>query len=142
MTKLARIGAAAFGLWGLLHAAGGLMILNGLRAGPEGGFALYRTSAGPYPELAGSILGYLAFAFVAVGLAVLAIAARGNWRNGETALALNSGLVLVTEAGLILFLLIPGHVGLAEALPGFALALLGIVTGGKACRMELSHARG
>jgi hypothetical protein len=36
--------------------------------------------------------------------------------------------------GLGLFLLIPGHISFAEAIPGFLLALIAIVAGGRACR--------
>lgn len=127
-------GAAGFALWGLLHLAGGGMILAATWRDPAAGFAAYATAQGPYDALSGAILAYFAYGLAVLGLAVLLIAALGNRRNSATALAINTGLILPTELGLIVFLLIPGHLPWAQALPGFAFAALGVMLGGIACQ--------
>ena len=134
MTVQTRIGTAGFLLWGLLHMAGGAGLLAGLWQSPEAGYAFYRTAGGPQSALAGAILGYLAYVFVAAGLAAAVIALLANRRNDPLGLAANSSLILMVEVGLIAFLLIPGHLGFTDALPGFILAAIGIVFGGLACR--------
>ena len=134
MSRPTLAGTVGFLLWGLLHVAGGVAILLGLADSPEAGFAFYRTAGGPQSALAGAILGYMAYFFVVSGLAATAIAILFNRRNDPVGLAANSLLILAVELGLIAFLVIPGHLGFTDALPGFILAGIGIVFGGMACR--------
>lgn len=132
---LARIGAIAFALWGILHIAGSGFILAALASGgPVAGYAVYGTAETVEASIAGSILGYLSFLLFAAGVAVAAIALQLNWRNSEPGLAMNTGLVLLIEVGLVVFLLFPGHVSMAEAAPGIGLFLVGAVSGGVACK--------
>lgn len=132
MTK-ARIGAILFGLWGILHVIGGGSILAALSESPEAGFAVYRDSAGPFPAIAGSILGYLAFLIVAAGLAVTFFAWRLNWRNSALGLGVNTAVAGVLDVGLLVFLLRPGYVSLGEASIGIGLLILAAAIGGIAC---------
>lgn len=135
MSKLAKAGAVAFGLWGVLHVAGGGAILVAtISGGAERGFAFYGHGGASLPAATGGVLAYFAYLLVLAGLAAAAVALRLNWRNSELGLALNTGLILAIELGLILFLLIPGHLALAEAWPGFLLFALGATFGGIACR--------
>ncbi|WP_284163399.1 hypothetical protein [Frigidibacter sp. SD6-1] len=134
MSRLSHAGTAGFLLWGLLHVLGGGAILAGLAESPEAGFAFYRSADGPQSPLAGAILGYLSYLFVTLGLAAAAIAIFANRRNDPMGLAVNSLLVLAVEAGLIIFVLVPGHLAFTDALPGFILAAVGITFGGIACR--------
>lgn len=141
MSRLAKSGAIAFALWGLLHIAGGLAILfTTLTGGAGAGFAFYGHDGTPLPAATGGILGYFAYFLVLSGGTALAIAIAMNWRNSETGLALNTGLVLAVEIGLIAFLLIPGHLDLADAWPGLVLFILGATLGGVACRKEHADA--
>jgi len=133
MVGLAKLGAACFGLWGLVHILGGAALLLGVMESPAAGYGAYAGAGAHYDALAGAILAYFAYGILMAGLAALAIAARGNWRNGETALMANTGLVAAVEIGLVIFLLIPGFVPLIQALPGLVLAVLGSVVGGVAC---------
>lgn len=132
---LARTGAIAFVLWGILHIAGSGYVLKALASGgPAAGFAIYGTTESVEARIAGSVLGYMSFIILAAGLVVTAIALRMNWRNSELGLALNTGLVLVIEFGLAVFLLAPGHVSIAEAGPGIGLFLIAAICGGVACQ--------
>ena len=139
-SRLARTGAMAFLLWGLLHITGSAFILVELATGgPSAGYAVYSVTDLPTQAIAGAALGYMSFLIAASGLAACGIALRLNWRNSEVGLALNTGLVLVIEVGLAVFLVLPGHVSLAEALPGLILFGAGATLGGIACRKGSAH---
>ena len=140
MEKLAKIGAVCFVLWGVLHLAGGSMILLSLSESPEKGFAYYQHSEGPFPGLAGSVLGYLSYSVLWLGALVTFIGVRYNWQNHERGLALNTLLVLLTEIGLVIFLILPGYVPWAEASPGLLLLVAGGACGGIACQAKSSAA--
>lgn len=140
MTKLSRYGGIAFVLWGLLHLVGGMTIdLAFLSGGSNAGYALYGFYGPELPAVTGAILGYFGFLISMSGLIVIYVAIRHNWRNSENGLAANTGVVLLIEVGLVLFLLVPGHVGLSEALPGLMLFIAGATLGGIACRREVTH---
>ncbi len=141
MFRLSHISTLAFALWGLLHLAGAAMILARLQgegAGPA--YALYGHDGSPLPAVTGAVLGYFSWLIGAAGLAALALALTLNRRNSEVGLALNTALTGLVETGLVLFLLLPGHLSLAESLPGLVLAAAGITLGGIACRRSHAHA--
>ena len=140
MEKFAKIGAVCFVVWGLLHMAGGSMILLSLSESPEKGFAYYQHSEDHFPGLAGLVLGYMSYFVVWLGALVAFIGVKYNWQNHELGLALNTLLVLLTEIGLIIFLVLPGHVPWAEASPGLLLFLTGVACGGIACQAHSSAA--
>ncbi|MEP3274774.1 MAG: hypothetical protein ABJO38_00135, partial [Stappiaceae bacterium] len=133
------IAGGAFILWGILHLVGGGMILMAAWNDPDAGFAAYSTASGGYDALAGDILGYFAYGLVALGAIAAIIGVRGNLKNDETALLANTVLVLLTEIGLIVFLLLPDHLSLLDASPGLILGLVGIVAGGLACHRTEAH---
>ena len=140
MTKLSRYGATAFVLWGLLHLVGGLaVVLAHLSGGASAGYALYGYVGPPLPAVTGAILGYFGYLISLSGPIVMYVAIRYNWRNSENGLAANTGIVLLIEVGLVLFLLIPGHVGLADAMPGLTLFAAGAILCRIACRGEVTH---
>ena len=130
----AKIGAVFFILWGLLHILGGGAILIAVGESPAQGFAVYQESSAAYTELAGSILGYLAYSFVWIAIVVTVIGVRYNWQNSQNGLALNTALVGLTDLGLIIFLVLPGFVSWGEAAPGLVLFAGGALFGGIACQ--------
>ena len=134
MDKYTILGTAGFGLWGVLHLFGGGALLVAVMDSADAGFAAYRGAGQGYDALAGAILAYFAYGIAVLGAVALAVAAAGNRRNSERALMANTVLVGATELGLVIFLLIPGFVPIAQALPGLVFAALGIVAGGIACR--------
>lgn len=140
MSKLAKSGAIAFGLWGALHIVGGATILAATTfSGPEAGYAFYSLDAASLPEATGAILAYFSYLLIISGVAAAIIAWRFNWQNSEPGLAANTALILAVEFGLILFLLVPGHLSVTDALPGFILFAAAAILGGIACRKEPSH---
>lgn len=130
----AKIGAVCFVLWGLLHILGGIVILMAVGESPAEGFAVYRESSAEYTELAGDILGYLAYGFVWLGLVVGYVGIRQNWNNSMAGLTLNTAVVAFVELGAIVFLILPGHLSWGEAAPGLILFLGGTIFGGIACQ--------
>lgn len=136
--KHARIGATFFILWGLLHVAGGMSILWAVSESPEQGFAIYEKSSAPYTLLAGSILSYLAYSLVWIGVIVTIVGIRYNWNNNRYGLMINTTLIGMTDLGLIAFLVLPGFVSWAEAASGLLLLVGAVIFGGVACRSEHS----
>lgn len=135
-TTKARTGAILFALWGIVHIVGGASILIALSSGPDAGFGIYQNAAGTYPALAGQILGYLAFLFIVAGIAVAAVAIRLNWRNSALGLGLNTIIAGTFDIGLVVFLVLPGHVSWPEAAIGIGLLLSAAIVGGMACTAE------
>ncbi len=129
-----KIGAVCFVLWGLLHIVGGGAILMAVGESPAQGFAVYEESTAAYTELAGSVLGYLAYSLVWLGIVVTFVGIRHNWNNSEAGLALNTVLVGLTDLGLVVFLIVPGFVGWGEASPGLVLFAGGVIFGGIGCQ--------
>ncbi|CTQ59686.1 hypothetical protein [Roseibium album] len=141
MMNFAKLGAIGFGLWGLLHIAGaGLVLSATLGSGPADGYAIYGYDGGPLPGATGAILAYFAYLLALSGAAALAVAIKLNWSNSQAGLAINSGLVLTIEFGLIVFLIVPGYLSLLESLPGFVFFAIGAIFGGIACKRDPSHA--
>lgn len=130
----AKTGAVFFIFWGLLHILGGSMILMAVGESAAAGFAIYEESTATYTELAGSVLGYLAYSFIWIAVVVTYVGIRYNWRNSEAGLMLNTALVGLTDLGLIIFLVLPGFVGWGEAAPGLVLFAGGAIFGGIACQ--------
>ncbi|MHA7777523.1 hypothetical protein [Roseibium sp. M-1] len=139
--SFAKLGAVCFGLWGLLHIAGGGYILSAaLLSGPGAGYTIYGHDGSALPGQAGAVLAYFAYLLILAGVASLAIAATLNRTNSQTGLAINTGLIAAVELGLILFLIIPGYLSVPDALPGFVLFALAALFGGIACNRSPSHA--
>jgi len=132
--KFAKTGAVLFILWGAIHILGGSAILAAAVSSPDAGYATYDPAAAGYTGLAGDVLAYLAWGFVWIGAVVAFIGFRYNWQNSEAGLALNTALVGLTDLGLVLFLVLPGHLGWAEASPGLVLLAGAAFFGGIACR--------
>lgn len=135
----AKIGAVSFVLWGLLHIAGGGIILLAVADSPTQGYAIYQDSATVYTPLAGSVLGYLAYGFVWIAVLVTYIGIRYNWQNSQHGLALNTVLVGLTDVGLVVFLVWPGFISWGEASPGLLLFAGGVIFGGIACNAAHSQ---
>jgi hypothetical protein len=129
----ARIGAVSYVIWGLMHIVGGVFILSAVAEGPAQGYAIYEESSAVYTNLAGDVLGYLAYGFVWIGSLVTYIGARFNWKNRQSSFLLNTVLVGLTDLGLIIFLVGPGYVSWGEAAPGLVLFASGAASGLIAC---------
>lgn len=122
--NFAKVGAILFGLWGLLHIVGAGAILLALRGDAAAGHAFYQHADGDYTAAAGAILGYNSFAILWLGVLVVFVATRLNWRNDRAGFYANVALTGLSDLGLIMFLLIPGYVSAGGAAPGIALFLL------------------
>lgn len=126
-----RIGAVFYVLWGLLHVLAGAGMLL---AGAEEQLDLLSTAPLPEAELPAALAplvhaglsfhGYnlLWFGLLAIGVAVLL-----NWRNDVTGYWVNLFVVGADDLGLVVFLILPGHLTFAEAGLGPVLFLLAAV---------------
>ena len=134
MKTMTRIGAALFVAWGLIHMLGGVAILTAAADSAEAGYAAYRNSEGSYNELSGSILSYFAYLLIVAGGVVTFVATTRNWNNDQGGLAFNSIFIGLIEAGLIWFLVLPGHVGWGQASVGLVPFVVATVVSGIACQ--------
>jgi hypothetical protein len=88
---LAKTGAVAFVLWGLMHVAGSIMILGaGFGGSIADAYSLYGYAGPPLPPVAGAVLGYFAYLIGLIGLAAVGLGAVTNWHNSAVGLAVNT----------------------------------------------------
>ncbi|WP_298984088.1 hypothetical protein [uncultured Roseibium sp.] len=136
----ARFGAIGFCLWGLLHVVGAAYILITTHtSGPGAGYMIYGHDGAALPAAAGGILSYFAYLLAISGLTSIFVALKFNWSNSQVGLTLNTMLVAAVELGLVLFLILPGYLSIADALPGLGLFGFAAIFGGVACRRDPSH---
>lgn len=120
-----RTGAIFYGLWGVLHVAGGIALFAD--ANSHGADKMLRTmnngaTTGGIPAIPSGIADGLAefhaFNLAWIGLLVTVIAVTMNWRNNRTGYWLNLAIVAAADLGLILFMVVPGYMSLADSWPG------------------------
>lgn len=93
----ARLGAAAYVIWALLHFQAAL--------------AVYRLGASLPPSMTQGRVQQDAWNLFCFSVAALAVAVGLNWRNSRIGFWLNLAVVSVADIGFILFVLVPGHIG-------------------------------
>jgi hypothetical protein len=132
----ARIGAVAFLLWGLVHVAGGAMLLMArTEDGPAA--ALRLMSSGVSPSLlpgqldlvTGAALTFHFWNLAWIGGLVAAVAVTLNWRNRLAGFWINLVVVAAADAGMVATLLAPGVISPAEGSVGLILAAVGAIFG-------------
>ena len=97
-TIAARIGAACYVLWGLLHYSVA--------------YSVYRGALGLPPSMVQGRVFQTAFYLFAFATAGIVIAVSLNWRNSRAGFWANALLVGVADVPFILFVLAPGYVPL------------------------------
>lgn len=136
MNILSKSAAVAFFLWGVLHVVGSVAILLAALRDPAAGYAFYANAAESYDALSGGILKYFSFLLLCIAIVSIFIAVKYNWKNSQAGLAANTVLLGLTDIGLIIFMVVPGHVSWAEASIGLALFIVAVITGGIACNAQ------
>lgn len=129
-----KIGAVLYILWGLLHIAGGAVLLQTLSAGGVVGVLASLGSAVPEAELpvinggvTAAVLAFFAWNWVWIGLLVLVVGVRLNWHNSRTGYWLNMFVAGAADLGLIVTLLAPGTMAVSDGWPGPLLWLLAAI---------------
>lgn len=130
--NLARIGAVAYILWGLLHIVTSALALwftyllvKPLWAGP-----LADAIPGGWVEIDGgtmAVIRHHSLNVVLFGLVAIVVAAMLNWRNSRTGWLANLVVVGIVDTGFILFLVIPGYIALELGLIGPVLWAIGAI---------------
>jgi hypothetical protein len=125
-----KIGAVFYILWGLLHIAGGVVLLQQLAAdGATKALATIGSAVPPVdlPIISGgvtaAVLAYYAWNILCIGLLVLVVGVKLNWNNSRMGYWLNLAVVGAVDLGLIFTLLAPGYMALADGGLGLALWL-------------------
>ena len=126
-----RIGAVFYVLWGLLHVWAGADLL---RADALDQLALLSTDPLPNQALPQALqplvhaaLSFHAYNLLWFGLFAVVVAISLNWRNNRIGYWVNLAVVGADDVGLLLFLILPGHLSFAEAGLGPALFALAAV---------------
>lgn len=132
LASLARIGAVAYMLWGIVHVISSALALwftyllvKPLWAGP-----LADAIPGGWANIDGGTLAVIRHHSLNValfGLVAIAVAATLNWRNNRTGWLANLVVVGVIDTGFILFIVIPGYIDLGLGLIGPILWAIGAV---------------
>ncbi len=127
-----RVAAVFYGAWGALHVAFGLMMLIAGLSGTGGDAARIVATAAPEavgePAAAvGGIILQHAWNLLMFGVIVGALAV-WNWRR--EALVINTVIASAADIGFIAFVLIPGHITLADGLLGPILWIGGVIATG------------
>lgn len=124
-----RVTAASLGLWGAVHVLGGGTLAT--MTATEGLATLGPNAATVAPsqpgQAAAALLHFHGFNIAVAGIVVLVLAV--TWLRGGAAwqLGVALGLAFVLDIGLVLYLLGPGLMPVAEGLPGPILLLLALV---------------
>lgn len=128
-----KIGAVIYGIWGLIHVAGGAMLLadatsdNPTKALVSIGSAFPESEipAVTHPASAG-VLAFHSFNLLWMGLVVVIVAFTMNWKNSKTGFWFNIAIIGFADIGLIVFMLAPGIVKFEEGIIGPVLWPLGM----------------
>lgn len=137
-SRYAKIGAAFYLLWGLVHIAGGVVMLQAARGGVD---RFLQTQTGNEAAALGDaavpagaigwtatqeVFSFHSFNLIWLGMLACAVAVFMNWRNSRSGYWINMALVGFTDLGLIWFIVVPGVLALSDAWIGpvlFAFAL-------------------
>ena len=125
MMKNHKIGAGLYALWGVVHVLGGITILIQWLQG--GGSAVLEAMGGSgtvpvvVPDVMDGVAGYHFFNIMWIGLVVSVVAATMNWKNSRVGAWINLALVGFADAGLVMFMLVPGYISWGEGMIGIGL---------------------
>lgn len=129
-----RIGAIFYVLWGLLHIVGASALL--WQAFNEGATAVLASIGSNTPineipilasELTTAVLAYYAWNLLWVGLFVAFVGGRFNWHNSRMGYWLNLVVVSAVDGGLVLLVLLPGHMAWSDGMLGVSLWIPAVV---------------
>lgn len=126
-----KIGAVFYVLWGIIHIFGGIAILTAET--PNVQLAMFGTAvpADMLPANPGEVvhatLSFHAFNLMWFGIFALLVGVLMNWRNSRLGYWLNFGIVGVADLGLFIFLILPGHMAVADGSPGPVLWILALI---------------
>jgi len=131
--RTATLGAA--GAWGILHVVGGLA-LAAQAVGDSGAAALRAlASAAPADQIPSrtgavteAVLAFHGANIAAAGVAVLLISARTARRDWPTGVGMAMVIMAVLDAGLLAFLLVPGHMRMGDGIWGPLLLMVAAVS--------------
>jgi hypothetical protein len=120
-----KIGAVTYGIWGLIHVAGGAILLadavsdNPTKALVSIGSAFPESEipAVTHPASAG-VLAFHSFNLLWMGLVVAIVAITMNWKNSKSGFWFNTAIIGFADIGLIIFMLAPGIVKFEEGIIG------------------------
>lgn len=120
----AKLGAAAYALWGVMHIGIMFALLYKLKTGGGSEFVAFLGSSFAPEEFAGAyhkvLLGlFLQHAWnLGIFGALSLVIAFWNWRNESWAYWINLGLVSLADIGFLFAILLPGYIRLEQGIGG------------------------
>lgn len=102
----ARVGAAFYVLWGVLHVALGVAMISGL----------LDPGLPTDTDAARDVMFF--WCVIVFGVLAMGVGAFLNWRNDPAGYWINLFVVTAVDAGFVLFMMWPGNVGFAEGISG------------------------
>jgi hypothetical protein len=107
----ARLGAACYFIWGLLHV--------------QAAYSVYKIGAALDPGMVKGRVDQDAWNLLFFAICALMISITGNWRNDSRGYWLNLAVISATDIGFILFVLVPGYIPLWPGILGPMFWILG-----------------
>ena len=129
-----KVGASFYVAWGVVRITEGALILAALRV--SGGLAvLHMIGSGLGPgrqvvashEIIDAMLGIYGWTSVGLGILVVSVAARLNWRNSLVGFWLSLGIMATADLGLLFFLVAPGVTYVWEVTLGPVVWITGLI---------------
>ncbi|MEV0352058.1 hypothetical protein AB0H88_40360 [Nonomuraea sp. NPDC050680] len=103
---VAKIGAAFYVMWGILHIYVGILVLSKLLA-----------HGLPVGTDAGRSVMYF-WLVILVGVQAILVSIFLNWRNSHAGYWINAWTSIVGDLGLVVFMMIPGNLSFAQGISG------------------------
>lgn len=109
---VARLGAASYVVWALLHF--------------QAAWSVYQLGRGIEPSMVQGRVFQDAWNLACFSVAGLGVALALNWRNDLWGYWINLAVISAADVGFILFVLLPGHIGLWPGMLGPVFWILGL----------------
>lgn len=135
-----RTASFALGLWGFIHVLGG-GVLMASASNPASALTTLGSAAPPSDvandpgAVVGALIGFHGMNLAFAGVAVLGLAV-WSWRRWPLGVPTALAIAAVADLGLMVYLLVPGHMATADGAPGPILLAVALVAAVFARRSE------
>ncbi len=135
MKHAPQIAAVVYVLWGLIHIIGGAAMMSAAMQGPSTFLQMLSGNASevfgavqdrPGLQATTEVFAFHSFNIIWLGALAIIVALFLNWKNYRAGYWMNLAIVGFADLGLILFMVVPGVMSIADAWIGPALFAIAI----------------